>query len=88
MDKSLQKILLTDRRKLEVNGVLEIVSYDNENITLYTSLGDLRISGEELEVGTAFSESGLVEITGHIRLMCFSDDKSRYTDNFITKLFR
>ena len=39
MEKSLQKLTLTDRRKLEVGGVLEIISYDDENITclLYTS---------------------------------------------------
>lgn len=35
MEKSLQKLTLTDRRKLEVGGVLEIISYDDENITMY-----------------------------------------------------
>ena len=51
MEKSLQKLTLTDRRKLEVGGVLEIISYDDENITMYTALGNLRIGGENLEVG-------------------------------------
>ena len=36
MEKSLQKLTLTDRRKLEVGGVLEIISY-NDDCLLYTS---------------------------------------------------
>ena len=77
-DKSLQSLSLTDRRKLEVSGVLEIVSYN----------GNLHIRGEGLEVGTAFSESGTVEISGYIRSMNFFDNKSRYADNIISRLFR
>lgn len=88
MEKSLQKLTLTDRRKLEVGGVLEIISYNDENITMYTSLGNLRIGGENLEVGTAFSENGTVEITGYIRTIHFSDNESGYADNFISRIFR
>ena len=84
MEKSLQKLTLTDRRKLEVGGVLEIISYDDENITMYTALGNLRIGGENLEVGTAFSENGTVEITGYIRTIHFCD--GRYADNFISRI--
>ena len=76
MEKSLQKLTLTDRRKLEVGGVLEIISYNDENITMYTALGNLRIGGENLEVGAAFSENG-------IRTIHFCDGKSGYADNFI-----
>lgn len=54
MEKSLQKLTLTDRRKLEV--------------------------------GTAFSENGTVEITGYIRTIHFCD--GRYADNFISRIFR
>lgn len=47
MEKSLQKLTLTDRRKLEVGGVLEIISYDDENITMYTALG-ICVSAERI----------------------------------------
>ena len=88
MEKSLQKLTLTDRRKLEVGGGLEIISYNDENITMDTALGNLRIGGENLEVGAAFSENGTVEITGYIRTIHFSDNKSGYADNFISRIFR
>ena len=53
---------------------------------MYTALGNLRIGGENLEVGTAFSENGTVEITGYIRMIHFCD--GRYADNFISRIFR
>ena len=63
-----------------MGGVLEIISYNDENITMYTALGNLRIGGENLEVGTAFSENGTVEITGYIRTIHFCDGKSGYAE--------
>ena len=55
---------------------------------MYTARGNLRIGGENFEVGTAFSENGTVEITGYIRTIHFSDNKSGYADNFISRIFR
>ena len=79
MEKSLQKLTLTDRRKLEVGGVLEIISYNDENITMYTALGNLRIGGENLEVGAAFSENGTVEITSRdMRIILYQEYSGRW----------
>lgn len=83
-----QMLTLTDRRDLCVNGVLEIISYDSENIILYTVLGDMRIKGSELEVGRAFTGSGNVEIRGKICSIHFGDNRTKCADNFISRIFR
>ena len=83
-----QLLTLTDRRDLCVNGVLEIISYDSENIILYTVLGDMRIKGSELEVGKAFTGSGNVEIRGTICSIHFGDNRTKCADNFISRIFR
>ena len=72
-----QVLTLTDRRDLCVNGVLEIISYDSENIILYTVLGDMRIKGSELEVERAFTGSGNVEIRGKICSIHFGDNRTK-----------
>ena len=72
-----QMLTLTDRRDLCVNGVLEIISYDSENIILYTVLGDMRIKGSELEVERAFTGSGNVEIRGKICSIHFGDNRTK-----------
>lgn len=83
-----QTLTLTDRRDLCVNGVLEIISYDSENIILYTVLGDMRIKGSELEVERAFTGSGNVEISGKICSIHFGDNRTKCADNFISRIFR
>ena len=104
MEKSLQKLTLTDRRKLEVGGVLEIISYDEvrsghtyseytEAKNSYKAYQKMNFSQVQeidlnLEVGAAFSENGTVEITGYIRTIHFCDGKSGYADNFISRIFR
>ncbi|MBP3334750.1 MAG: hypothetical protein J6L61_01195 [Ruminiclostridium sp.] len=83
-----QVLTLTDRRALCVNGVLEIISYDSECIVLYTVLGDMRIKGSELEIGSAFTENGNIEISGNICSLNFSNNRTKYADNFISRIFR
>lgn len=83
-----QVLTITDRRALCVNGVLEIISYDSESIVLYTVLGDMRIKGSELEIGSAFTGSGNIEISGNICSIHFSDNRTKYADNFISRIFR
>ena len=77
-----QVLTLTDRRALCVNGVLEIISYDSECIVLYTILGDMRIKGSELEISNAFTGSG------NIYSLHFSNNRTKYADNFISRIFR
>ena len=83
-----QMLTLTDRRDLCVNGVLEIISYDSENIILYTVLGNMRIKGSELEVERAFTGSGNVEIRGKICSIHIGDNRTKCADNFISRIFR
>lgn len=82
------KLTLIGRRKLTVEDVDEIISYDDELIELYTSLGNLRIKGEKLQVDEAFSVNGTVEIRGYIRSVIYSDNKEKLIDNIVSRLFR
>ncbi len=83
-----QLLTLTDRSSLHMNGVLEIISYSSESIVLYTILGDIHIRGSELEVGKAFTENGNIAISGNVRSIVFNDNRTKYADNFISRIFR
>lgn len=82
------KLTLIGRRKLTIENVNEIISYDDELIELYTPLGNLRIKGDELSIDEAFSANGTVEIKGYIRSVIYSDNKEKLADNIISRLFR
>ena len=83
-----QQLTLTDRRILTVSGVIEIIEYDDEKITLFTTMGDIRIRGAGLQINSAFSDSNSVEIKGNVRALFFGDNKEKYNDNFISRIFR
>ncbi|MBQ7791922.1 MAG: YabP/YqfC family sporulation protein [Clostridia bacterium] len=46
----IQNIILESREKLSVSGVLDILTFDEDEITLETELGQLNIKGENLKV--------------------------------------
>ena len=83
-----QQLTLIDRRTLTVGGIIEIIGYEDENITLFSVMGDIRIKGEQLEINSAFSEKDIVVINGFIRSIAFCDNKEKYADNFISRIFR
>ncbi|MBP3923495.1 MAG: YabP/YqfC family sporulation protein [Ruminiclostridium sp.] len=82
------KLTLIGRKKLTVENVYELISYDDELIELYTPLGNLRIKGENLSIDEAFSVDGAVRINGFIRSVIYSDNKEKLVDNIISRLFR
>ena len=83
-----QQLTLIDRRTLTVGGIIEIIEYDEENITLFSVMGAIRIKGEQLEINSAFSEKDIVMINGLIRSIAFGDNKEKCADNFISRIFR
>ncbi|WP_297518798.1 sporulation protein YabP [uncultured Clostridium sp.] len=59
-------ISLENRKKLLVTGVLEVISFDDQQINLNTTLGGLNITGENLKVNKLDVQNGDVVITGCI----------------------
>ena len=82
------KLTLIGRRKLTIENVNEIISYNDELIELFTPLGNLRIKGESLLIDEAFSVNGTVEIKGYVHSVIYSENKEKLADNIISRLFR
>lgn len=88
MTDNMQMLSLENRQTLRLSGVIEIIGFTDELITLYTNMGDLRIRGENLEVNKAFTEKGNIEINGYVKSLSYSNNKEKYADNFISRIFR
>lgn len=54
----LQNIILENREKLSVTGVIDILTFDEDEIMLETENGILEISGSGLKVEQLSSETG------------------------------
>lgn len=87
--KQVHKVILNDREELTINGILDVISFDEEIILVETSLGVLEVKGENLHVNQLNLDSGDLNLTGQI-LSIEYDDHNRFAKNkesFLAKLF-
>lgn len=84
-----QNIIIENREKLNVSGVLDVESFDDENVILHTDLGVLVVKGTELHINKLSIESGELVIEGDISSCTYTDDDiSSKKLGFLGKLFR
>ncbi len=59
-------LLLLDRRTMEISGVENVNTFDEEEIILETVMGYLYVQGEQLHVSMLNLEQGKVVVEGSI----------------------
>ncbi len=69
------KLTLDERQKLTMTGVTEVVSFDDTEVVLRTSLGTLMVQGRDLQLKTLSLEGGQVEVDGSISVLAYAENK-------------
>lgn len=88
MDNQCGLINITDRKIIELTGIVSIDSFDEGIITLSVSCGTLTIEGEQLNITVLDLDKGKVCATGRINSVYYSDDVSHHTGKgFMSGLF-
>lgn len=59
-------ITSSQREGIQIDGVTDVVSFDERGVALETTVGNMAIEGEELHVRVLNIADGRVEIDGHI----------------------
>ena len=77
-----QIIKLTDRSKLELNGVESVAEFEENYVTLDTVLGRICIDGENLKIIDLSQESGKILINGKVNEISYQDTKSKRKKSF------
>lgn len=85
IDNSKSSINLENRKKLALTGVIEVISFDEEQISLNTSQGALNILGSNLRVNKLDVENGDVIIQGLIKSMIYCGKKPKRKMNLFKK---
>ncbi len=75
-DKVPHELRLSDRRALGMNGIVEVVSFDDCSVVLKTVCGELVIEGQELHISVLDTARGAVSVDGNICAMIYYDQKS------------
>ncbi len=82
-------IKIVNRKEIDITGVKEVDSFDNEEFLLQTSMGYLVIRGENLHMKNLDVEEGLVSIKGRIYELSYIDqNQGEKAKGFFSKLFK
>ena len=77
MQEGKQRIVLTDRKRLEADGVKNVIAFDEGYLELETELGILSISGEGMRVESLNQENGKIAVIGIICEIGYKEKKAR-----------
>jgi len=69
------KLTLNERRQLTMTGVTEVVSFDETQVVLQTSLGTLIVQGQELHLKTLSLDGGQVAVDGQIAALIYEEPR-------------
>ena len=83
------KIMLTNRRTCTISGVVDVLSFDMNEVLLETDQGMLMIKGKDLHVSRLSLDKGEVDVDGSIDSLTYSDMISgkEKTTTLFSKLF-
>lgn len=72
------KLTLIMRKSCSLTGIVDVVSFDEQEVVLETELGSMIICGEELSVTSLSLETSEVSLSGKI-------DSIKYIDSSVGK---
>lgn len=82
-------VIMRGRKLLEITGVRQVESFDNEEFLLETSMGFLAIKGQNLQMKNLDVDKGIVSIKGRIFELIYIDEQhGEKAKGFFSKLFR
>lgn len=82
-------VIMRGRRLLDITGVKQVESFDNEEFLLETVMGFLAIKGQNLQMKNLDVDKGIVTIKGKIFDLVYLDDQhGEKAKGFFSKLFR
>ena len=82
-------ITIEGRERLIINGVRDVASFNENEVSLETEAGDLIIRGTDLHINRLNVDDGNLFIEGYI-ISCVYNDKIdiKKTGNFLSNIFK
>lgn len=82
-------VIMRGRKLLDITGVKQVESFDNEEFLLETVMGFLAIKGQNLQMKNLDVDKGIVSIKGKVFDLVYLDEQhGEKAKGFFSKLFR
>ena len=86
----IQNLILENRGKLSISGVIDVLSFDDQVVMVETELGLLTVKGENIRINKLSIDTSEVIVEGDISYLAYSDkeiDKNQ-GGGLLTKIFK
>lgn len=84
-----QNLVLENRGKLSISGVLDVLSFDDQVVIVETELGLLTIKGEDLRINKLSIDTSEVVVEGDIFGMNYSEKElEKKGSSLLGKIFK
>ena len=85
----IQNLILENRGKLSISGVLDVLSFDDQVVILETELGMLTVKGENIRINKLSLDTAEVIIEGEISTLTYSSNKQeKNSGTILSKIFK
>lgn len=90
MTNTYQNIVLENREKLNITGIRDVFSFDDQIIIIETELGLLTIKGENLKINKLSIDTSDFIVDGHISSLSYSNSEipSKKNKSILSKIFK
>ena len=85
----IQNLILENREKLSISGVIDVLSFDDQVVMIETELGLLTVKGEELRINKLSIDTSEVIVEGNISHLTYSEkNQEKSKGSLIGKIFK
>ena len=85
----IQNLVLENRGKLSISGVLDVLSFDDQVVMVETELGLLTVKGEELRINKLSIDTSEVVVEGDIYSLSYSEKEiEKKGTSLLGKIFK
>lgn len=83
----IQNVIIEGRKRLNISGVKQVISFDDETVLLDTALGKMTVKGEGVKIESFNTSSGDLTATGTIHAVVYMASENS-GGGFISRLFK
>lgn len=87
MEEKHYTVSLNDRRELRIDGVCEVISFQERQAEAETQLGTIQITGEGLHLEHLDLDAGEMVVTGRVDSLYYPEDATEERKGFFSRLF-
>ena len=85
----IQNLILENRGKLSISGVLDVLSFDDQVVMIETELGLLTVKGQNLRINKLSIDTSEVIVEGEISYLAYSEaTQNKSSGGLLGKIFK